>query len=631
MSFNTKLTNLLKTDPRFVDDEGELILAAVQDRAWQVDRDLVKLLLSDTEIKAKFFEEIEGHWIFNFNTFLDYISQKNFLDNSYTRFKNRIGLTIDGKYLHERGEVALVWPYKDTVLEGGQTNEEEKRKEIFFNEVLAQDEINRLLDPKVLTNFTRYTIQGEEKVTNLHRDEQGVIRENLIIKGNNLLALHTLKAQFREQVKLIYIDPPYNNGIQTFGYNDSFNHSTWLTFMKNRLEVAHELLSSDGSLWVNMDEKEAHYLKVLVDEIFGRENFVTSVIWQKKFAPQNDAKYFSDNHDFILVAAKNKTQWQLNPLIRAEDALARYTNVDNDSRGAWSSGDLTVKTYTAEYDYEIITPSGKSISPPKGSCWRLPKTRFEELVKDNRIWFGKNGDNVPRLKRFLSEVKEGQTPLTIWLHQDVGHNQEAKQELNKILETELFKTPKPERLLKQILSIGSNPGDIVLDFFAGSGTTAAVALKMGRQYITIEQMDYAKSITATRLQKVIGGEQGGISASVAWLGGGNFIYCELLKYNETFMERIQVAQSSEELLKIWQDMATGSFLNWYINPEMPEKAIKDFEALGQGEQGMEKQRQLLAKLLDKNQLYVNLSEINDAQFKVSEADKALNQSFYGEI
>ena len=235
MSFNTKLIDLLKTDPRFVDDEGELVIAAVQDRAWKIDRDLVKLLLSDKEIKAKFFDEIEGHWIFNINTFIDYISQKNFLDNSYTRFRNRIGLTIGDKYLRERGDVALVWPYKDCVLEGGQTKEEEKRKEIFFNEVLAQDEINRLLDPKVLTNFVRYTAKGKETVTEFKRDENGMIRENLIIKGNNLLALHTLKTQFRGQVKLIYIDPPYNTGRDSFGYNDNFNHSAWLTFMKNRL------------------------------------------------------------------------------------------------------------------------------------------------------------------------------------------------------------------------------------------------------------------------------------------------------------------------------------------------------------------------------------------------------------
>lgn len=270
MSFNTKLTNLLKTDPRFVDDEGELILAAVQDAAWKIDRGLVKLLLSDEAIKAKFFDEIEGHWIFNINTFIDYVSQKNFLDNSYTRFRNRIGLTIGGKFLRERGEVALVWPYKDCYLEGGQTKEEERRKEIFFNEVLAQDEITRLLDPKVLTNFVRYTAKGKEKVTGFRRDENGVIRENLIIKGNNLLALHTLKTQFRGRVKLIYIDPPYNpdSPSNTFAYNNNFNHSSWLTFMQNRLEVAKQLLTKDGVLIVAIDDNEVFYLGVMLHEIF---------------------------------------------------------------------------------------------------------------------------------------------------------------------------------------------------------------------------------------------------------------------------------------------------------------------------------------------------------------------------
>ncbi len=289
MSFSTKLINLLKTDLRFVDDEGEFVLAAVQDRAWKIDRDLVKLLLSDKEIKAKFFEEIEGHWIFNINTFIDYISQKNFLDNSYTRFRNRIGLTIGGKYLRERGEVALVWPYKDCVLEGGQTKEEEKRKEIFFNEVLAQDEINRLLDPKVLTSFKRYTAKGVEPVTDLRRDENGVIRENLIIKGNNLLALYTLKTQFRGQVKLIYIDPPYNTGNDSFGYNDSFNHSTWLTFMKNRLEAAKELLRDDGSIWVNIDDNEIAYLTILLDDIFGRDRYITTVTVKRSAATGHKA------------------------------------------------------------------------------------------------------------------------------------------------------------------------------------------------------------------------------------------------------------------------------------------------------------------------------------------------------
>ena len=629
MVFNTKLINLLKTDPRFVDDDGELVLAAVQDAAWKIDRNLVKLLLSDTEVKAVFFEEIEGHWIFDVNKFIEYTAQKNFLDNSYTRFKNRIGLTIGGKYLRERGEVALVWPYKDCYLEGGQTKEEEKRKEIFFNEVLAQDEINRLLDPKVLTNFKRYTANGVEPATGFRRDENGVIRENLIIKGNNLLALHTLKTQFRGKVKLIYIDPPYNTGNDSFGYNDRFNHSTWLTFMKNRLEVARELLTKDGSIWINIDDDEAHYLKVLCDEVFGRENFVANVVWQKKFSPQNDAEWFSDMHDHILVYAKTKVQWRPKQIIRAEFTNERYSNPDNDPRGPWTSSDLTAQEPFDYGTYEITGPTGKTFWPGNNRHWIYNKDKMQEIIRDNRVWFGKKGTSKPRLKKFLSEVKQGVTPVTLWLHTEVGNNQEAKKELKHFTSNDLFDTPKPERLLQRIIHIGSNEGDIVLDFSLGSGTTAAVAHKMGRQYIGIEQMDYIETIPVERLKKVIAGEQGGISKAVNWKGGGNFIYCELMKYNEAFMERIQAARSSEELLQIWRKMAEGSFLNWYVNPKMPEEAVNNFIAISKEPNGLEKQKRLLAELLDKNQLYVNLSEIDDVQFKVSEEDKALNKAFYG--
>ena len=307
-NFNQKLINLLKTDPRFVDEEGELVREAVVHWAWQIDHDLVRLLLGAPELKAKFFDEIEGHWIFNYNTFIEYISDKNFLDDSYTRFRNRIGLTVDDKFLRERGEVALAWPYKDCVLEGGQTKEEEKRKEIFFNEVLAHDEINRLFDPKVLTDWKRYTGDGEQKVIELKRDENGTIRDNLIIKGNNLLALHTLKTQFRGQVKLIYIDPPYNTGNDSFGYNDSFNHSTWLTFMRNRLEVARELLKDDGIIFIHIDDQEMHYLKLVADDIFGRDNFIATVPRKTRSGRSNVPHNLSQDFDWMLMYTKGASK-----------------------------------------------------------------------------------------------------------------------------------------------------------------------------------------------------------------------------------------------------------------------------------------------------------------------------------
>lgn len=292
--FDERLATLLRKNPDFFDDTGELLRDRVKHRAWQFDHDLIKLLITDEEVESKFFQEVDGRWIFNNNTFVDYINDKNFLADSYTQFRNKIGLNIDNKFLRERGEVALVWPYKDCVLEGGQRREDEKRKEIFFNELLAQDEINRMLDPKVLTNWKRHTVDGEENVVDIQRDENGTIRENLLIRGNNLIALHCLKQQFRGQVKLIYIDPPYNTGNDSFGYNDSFNHSTWLTFMKNRLQVAKELLRDDGVILVQCDDNEASYLKILMDEIFGDTSYATTFYVQVRYGQ----KTLSEKNDY---------------------------------------------------------------------------------------------------------------------------------------------------------------------------------------------------------------------------------------------------------------------------------------------------------------------------------------------
>ena len=304
--FDEKLTKLLKTNPDFVDNTGELLSDKVKICAWDFDHGLINLLLTDEEVESKFFEEVNGRWIFNNNTFVDYINDKNFYANSYTQFRNKIGLNIDNKFLRERGEVSLVWPYKDCVLEGGQTRDEEKRQEIFFNELLAPDEINRMLDPKVLTNWKRHTAVGEENVENIQRDKNGIIIENLFIKGNNLIGLHCLKQMFRRQVKLIYIDPPYNTGgsAETFTYNNTFNHSTWLTFMKNRLEVASELLAVDGFIAIAIDHHELFYFGALADEIFGRNNRlgIVSVVHQARGRWMD--KGFSSSNEFMLVYAK---------------------------------------------------------------------------------------------------------------------------------------------------------------------------------------------------------------------------------------------------------------------------------------------------------------------------------------
>ena len=306
-NFNEKLIALLKTNQDYVDESGELLPAAVKDHAWKLDPKLIRLLLSDSDIKSTFFIEVDKHWVFNHNTFIDYITDKNFLSNSYTQFRNKIGLNIDGKFLRERGEVSLVWPYKDCVLEGGQTKEEEKRKEIFFNEILAQDEINRMFDPKVLTNWKRHTAAGEQDVTTIKRDDNGTIHENLVIKGNNLIALHTLKQQFRGQVKLIYIDPPYNpdSPSNTFMYNNNFKRSSWLTFIRNRLEVAKELLREDGSMIIAIDENEQNYLGVLLDEVFPeREKHCITIIHNPRGVQGTNLSYIHEYAFFVIPKGK---------------------------------------------------------------------------------------------------------------------------------------------------------------------------------------------------------------------------------------------------------------------------------------------------------------------------------------
>jgi adenine-specific DNA-methyltransferase len=643
------LKSILQKDDRLI-SEGELLKNKIIELALKLDKDLIKLFLSDEKMKEVFFVDVDGTLVFDKDKFIRFVSNKQFLPDSYTAFKNKIGLTVEDEYLSEKKEVVLSWPYKDCVLEGGMTKEDQKRDEIFWNETLAPDEISRLLDPKVFTNAKRIDKNGEHKLDKFRTDACPVgsrsdsfgengdpssrtqsvhygasIKDNLIIKGNNLLALHSLKKRFAGKIKLIYIDPPYNTGNDSFGYNDRFNHSSWLTFMRNRLEVAYDLLSTDGSIWINIDDTEAHYLKVLCDEIFRRENFIANVIWQKKFSPQSDARYFSDNHDHILVFAKHKDIWQRNLLPRTEAMDARYSNPDNDPRGPWASSDLSVKTYSKEYDYPITTPSGKVIYPTKGRCWRTSKENLQKLIKDNRIWFGPNKDGVPRIKRFLSEVQEGMVPITIWTHNEVGHNQEARQELKKIFGGEaVFENPKPERLLKRIVEIGTNTDDIILDFFAGSGTAGAVAIKMKRRFILCEQMDYAKKITARRIKKVIAGEQGGISNSISWKGGGDFVYLELMKWNENFVEKIQKAKTKEELKKLRETMKKKAFLSYKVDIKTVDKNAKDFANLS-----IEDQKRFLLECLDKNHLYVNYSEIDDEEYGVSEEDKKFNREFYG--
>ena len=369
--------------------------------------------------------------------------------------------------------------------------------------------------------------------------------DNLLIQGDNLLALKALEQQYSGKVKCVFIDPPYNTGSAFTHYDDGLEHSLWLSLIRDRLEVLRALLAEDGSLWITIDDNEAHYLKVLCDEVFGRANFVANAIWQKKYSPQNDAKWLSDNHDHVLIYAKNKQIWRPNLLPRSEDMNARYKNPDKDQRGVWKPADFSVKTYMAANDYPITTPSGRVINPPKSRCWVTSEEKFKELIADNRIWFGETGNNVPSVKKFLSEVKNGSTSMTVWTYQEVGHNQDAKKEIKEFNDTAVFDTPKPEKLIARILTLATNPNDLVLDSFAGSGTTGAVAHKMGRRWIMVELGEHCHTHIVPRLKKVIdGADPGGISKAVNWQGGGGFRYFRL----------------APSLLK------KDSWGNWVINP-----------------------------------------------------------------
>lgn len=379
---------------------------------------------------------------------------------------------------------------------------------------------------EALTRATRTPYRLLEPVAGLSYGEPDA--PNMLIEGDNLDALKALLPYYAGQVKCIFIDPPYNTRSAFEHYDDNLEHSQWLSMMYPRLELLRELLAENGSLWVTLDDNEAHYFKVVCDEVFGRNNFIANVIWQKVFSPKNTARHLSIDHDHLLVYAKSGAAWRPNEMARSEKQNASYKNPDNDPRGPWTSGDLSARNFYGAGTYPIRCPSGRVVpGPPNGMYWRVSEGKFAEMDRDGRIWWGAEGNNNPRIKRFLSEVKQGVVPQTLWMNAEVGNTQEAKKEVVALFGAQNFMTPKPERLLGRVIRIASNPGDLILDSFLGSGTTAAVAHKMGRRWIGIEMGEHARTHCQPRLQKVIDGEQGGISEAVGWKGGGGFRFYKL--------------------------------------------------------------------------------------------------------
>lgn len=381
------------------------------------------------------------------------------------------------------------------------------------------------LDPHVLVEVPGLSYAADRRVS------ENDIFDNMLIHGDNLLALKALEQEFAGKVKCIFIDPPYNTGSAFEHYDDGIEHSIWLSLMRHRLELLRELLSPEGSIWVSIDDNEVHYLKILMDEVFGRRNFVDSVVWQKIYTTKNSARHFSSMHDYILVYAREKDTWKINQLPRQEKQNKAYKNPDNDPRGRWKATPMHARNYYGAGRYSVESPTGKRTpGPPSGTYWRVSEENFRALDADGRIWWGKKGDGIPTQKRFLSEVKAGVTPATLWLHTDAGHNGEAKNEVRALFpETdEIFLTPKPERLLERIITLATDSEDLVLDSFAGSGTTGSVAHKMGRRWIMIELGEQAEEFCAARMRKVVdGADPGGVTDSASWRGGGGFCYYRL--------------------------------------------------------------------------------------------------------
>ena len=645
-TFDEKFIELLERRKDFVDDDtGELLRERIKQRAYDLDKDLITLLLSDDTVAAVFFEEIAGRWIFNNNKFVAYLKDTNFLDKSYTKFKKNIRLTIDDKTLQERGEVALVWPYKDCVLEGGQTEEQQEQDEIFFNEILAPDEINQMFAPKVLTNWKHHTPNGKQDVTEIQRDKDGAIRENLIIKGNNLIALHSLRKQFHEQVKLIYIDPPYNTGGEAniFSYNNTFNHSTWLTFMKNRLEIAWQFLRDDGFIAIAIDHYELFYLGVLADEIFGRENRLGIITIVNRPQGRQFAKFFSVTNEYMLVYSKNKDRAIFNEVVLTNDKLEEYDQEDDKGKfksvplmysrfvedkmsknpqqhfyPIYVSKDLTEITLSKVDGYYEVLP----INNKRKICWKVKKDSLKEKLKGEHEYFAeKDEDGTVQIYEKYREGR-GVKIKTHWEDSRYNSTENGTELLKRVLGYKPeFNYPKSLYAVLDTLKLMTVDNDIVLDFFAGSGTTGHAVLQLNnqdggnRRFILVEQLEEHIAVCKERLEKVI--VQEGIA-------DGNFLSCELMPYNETYMERIQSAESTEELLEIWREMPCNSILKWYINPKAPEKAEEEFIKIDD----LDKQKRELADQLEKNQLYVNLSEIADKTYEVSGSDKQLNTDFY---
>lgn len=649
-ALKNRIEKVLAAVPDFVEPAADknqkprLKINVIKDCAERGDIKLFAPLLNNPSIKKAFFTPVLDSFVFNmvrFKEFLEYSSACN----SYSKYLGqKIGLYMGDIPLIDRSKVVLNFPFKDCILEGGQrkedgldtyfeydekeqryTEKKSKRREVFYNEVLARDEIDSLFSPKAFCNAKRYESGKSSLCKKLNRDaelnkkrglSEDTITDNLIIKGNNLLALHSLKEEFTGKVKLIYIDPPYNTGNDSFAYNDNFNHSSWLTFMKNRLEIARELLKEDGAIFVQCDDNEQAYLKLLMDDVFGRENFISTIVWKRKRGRDNSARWFSKAHEYFLAFAKQKSILNFNLIELDEETKLQYKNPDNDKRGKWRMLACWARGTQGGVQYDFTTKEGHFFSE---RLWLFSKENLKKLDQEDKLVI--RGDNIYR-KLFINEHK-GQVLESIWT--DASNAANAADEIKSLFGSIVFSTPKPEPFMQRIIKLSTSESDIVLDYHLGSGTTAAVAHKMNRQYIGVEQMDYIDTVTVERLKKVIEGEQGGISKLENWHGGGSFVYMELAEKNEQAVRLISACKNGEELISIFDKLCSKYFLHYNVRiKEFCEEVKTDrFQSLP-----LKEQKEMFCRMLDLNQLYINADDKEDNNSGLSTNDIAITEDFY---
>lgn len=631
-----ELEQLLRMNSRYCMDDGTLLKNRIVEDALSLNPLLVKLLLGNDKIKTVFFQDVEGVVVFDKVKFQRFVSDTQFLGGSYTMFKNKIGLTDEnGRFISESREVVLSWPYKDCVLEGGQTKEEAKRNEVFWNETLAPDEVNRLTEPKVFSHFKRYDKDGEHEVEHLTN------ADNFIIKGNNLLALHSLKKKYAGKVKLIYIDPPYffrkSPSSDTFKYNSNFRLSTWLTFMRDRLECAKDLLQTSGTIWINMGDDGMHYLKMVADQVFGSEHFVGTLPRRTRNGKSDVPFNFSQDFDWLLVY----TNVDEKKSVMGRTVERTYYETDDFPGKPWRLADLTKQTTAKERGnsyFTMVDPkTGKEYPASEKRTWCVTKDTFQYHYNRGYIVFPDDYDflniSKPYSRKFKYEddangklssvISDCQIQQFLKALLYDCKNETGNDEIDQLFGRDEFGYAKPENLVKTIMEVTTCEGDLVMDFFSGSGTTAAVAHKMGRRYIGCEQIDNQIELNKNRLCQVIEGEQGGVSKAVGWQGGGSFVYCELAKANDRFADEIEQAETSEQLKDIWGRMKATDYLNYKVDIKEVDANAESFDGLS-----LEDQKRFLIECLDKNLLYVALSDIDSNEYGVTEEDRRLTREFY---